>query len=426
MKNKSKKQIKKNSNNKIMKKTIRVYPTHSNFYKCFVKAAILVLVFISSLTSVKAQYSDYWLVIGNALGDDQCSTAQLGTSNKCPLRLVTDNKLRMIIKETGEIGIGLETPSNMVHIHSSNSSNARDLRVEELYQLRPPFEWREPIKFTKSGEKGTNDEEKSTNNDAKGFSTTNFDRFFPSESSILLTNANSGFTASDGLKIISNNNDATFHLQESGNMTFKNTSGTSMVLSSSGDFYVDNSIRLVTIQANGNMGIGMLPGTHRLSVSGDSYFTGYVGIGTIKPTQKFQVSGGNAHFEGNVYVNNRIGINTVSPQCELDVRGTAHFCKAVIKQSGWCDFVFEPDYKLPTLFEVDEYIKKHKHLPGIPSASEVEENGVDIGTMNVLLLQQLEEQVIHNINQQKDIENLKSELEMLREEFENLKRDLKK
>lgn len=78
-----------------------------------------------------------------------------------------------------------------------------------------------------------------------------------------------------------------------------------------------------------------------------------------------------------------------------------------ILQSGWADFVFEPTYKLPSLQELEIYINKNKHLPEVPSAAEVEKNGVDVGEMNKILLQKIEELTLHVIRQQKEIEELK-------------------
>ena len=61
------------------------------------------------------------------------------------------------------------------------------------------------------------------------------------------------------------------------------------------------------------------------------------------------------------------------------------------------DYVFDPDYKLRTLKETKEYITENKHLPEIPTAKEMEANGVDIGNMNMLLLKKIEELTLYQI-----------------------------
>lgn len=111
--------------------------------------------------------------------------------------------------------------------------------------------------------------------------------------------------------------------------------------------------------------------------------------------------------------NTGIGIGTNNPQYKLDVNGTIR-AKEVKVETGWADFVFAPDYQLPTLSEVEAHIKEHKHLPGIPTEAEVKENGTNLGEMNVKLLQKVEELTLYMIQQNKEIESLKKEVQQLR------------
>jgi len=106
--------------------------------------------------------------------------------------------------------------------------------------------------------------------------------------------------------------------------------------------------------------------------------------------------------------NGRVGILTNDPQHELDVRGTAHFCKAIVKSPGWCDFVFDNNYHLMSLNELKSYIEAHKHLPGIPTEKEIQENDLDLAKMNQLLLQKVEELTLYIIKQQEQIDQLKN------------------
>jgi hypothetical protein len=72
----------------------------------------------------------------------------------------------------------------------------------------------------------------------------------------------------------------------------------------------------------------------------------------------------------------------------------------------WPDFVFEKDYKLLSLNEVEQYIVKNQHLPNMPSAAEVEANGVNLGEMNALLLQKVEELTLYIIQLEKRLTGL--------------------
>ena len=76
----------------------------------------------------------------------------------------------------------------------------------------------------------------------------------------------------------------------------------------------------------------------------------------------------------------------------------------------WADYVFNSNYRLMPIAEVANYAKQNKHLPGIPNAAEVAKNGIDLGDMNVKLLQKVEELTLYVALQQKEIEALKKEI----------------
>ncbi|MBN1462593.1 MAG: hypothetical protein JXQ69_01395 [Paludibacteraceae bacterium] len=110
----------------------------------------------------------------------------------------------------------------------------------------------------------------------------------------------------------------------------------------------------------------------------------------------------------------KVGIGTVNPQNALDVNGTIHAKEVKVDLNGWADFVFEKNYNLPSLAEVNQFIEDNGHLPNIPSAQEVKENGVNLAEMQAKLLQKVEELTLYSIQQQKEIQSLKSELESLK------------
>ena len=81
---------------------------------------------------------------------------------------------------------------------------------------------------------------------------------------------------------------------------------------------------------------------------------------------------------------------------------------AVKTSNDWQDAVFNSNYNLRSLEEVSSYIKENKHLPDIPSADEVVKNGIDLGEKNALLLKKIEELTLYMLQQQKEIDMLKS------------------
>ena len=98
-----------------------------------------------------------------------------------------------------------------------------------------------------------------------------------------------------------------------------------------------------------------------------------------------------------------VGFGTVSPTAKLDVNGTIRSKEVKIEATGWSDFVFDKNYQLPTLSEVESHISQHKHLPDIPSQAEVIEQGINVGEMQAKLLQKIEELTLYVIQQDKKI-----------------------
>ena len=82
---------------------------------------------------------------------------------------------------------------------------------------------------------------------------------------------------------------------------------------------------------------------------------------------------------------------------------------------NWPDYVFAEDYELMSLEEVEQSIKENGHLPGIPSAAEVEkEGGIEVGEMQRLMLEKMEEMTLHLIELKKENEQLRKELQELK------------
>jgi uncharacterized coiled-coil protein SlyX len=81
--------------------------------------------------------------------------------------------------------------------------------------------------------------------------------------------------------------------------------------------------------------------------------------------------------------------------------------------NGWSDYVFNNDYKLLPLSDVAQYIKENNRLPNVPSAAEVEENGIELGSMQAKKKKKIEELTLYTIEQQKLIEDLQKQVKEL-------------
>ncbi len=84
---------------------------------------------------------------------------------------------------------------------------------------------------------------------------------------------------------------------------------------------------------------------------------------------------------------------------------------AVKSTAEWSDYVFSKDYNLAPLHEVEAYINQHKHLPGVPSAQDVVENGIDMAKMDANLLQKVEELTLHLIEMNKRMIDMQKRLD---------------
>jgi hypothetical protein len=364
-----------------------------------------------------------------------------------------------------------------------------------------------------------------------------------SESALLLTNKNSGSTATDGLLIRSTNNNAYIYLQEAGNLEILTKKPLRFKMESNGNvaigtvqtnyfvvketgkvgiktndptavFDINGDIRIrqgasencvLTSNSNGkgqwkeiklalngntlslvnyntevdlsgfNQTLSLVDQSLQLSNGGGSvalnnlnywskstnslyYNNGNVGIGTVEPTAHFEVKNGSLLISGGTmgvasnggytqsarlivdaggsYAHRlmelrnikgtvlcvqgtedigKVGIGTSDPQFTLDVRGTGHFCEVRVKTGNWCDYVFDDNYQLPNLYELEAFIKQNKHLPGIPTESEVKETGIDLGEMNKKLLEKIEELTLIIIEQNKAIDNQNVRIKNLEE-----------
>jgi hypothetical protein len=97
----------------------------------------------------------------------------------------------------------------------------------------------------------------------------------------------------------------------------------------------------------------------------------------------------------------------------LYVEGGIMTEKVRVKLQGeWSDYVFDEDYDLMSLSEVESFIKENKHLPDVPSAEEVKKEGIDVAEMNATLLKKVEELTLHIIELEKKVNQLQKDEEL--------------
>jgi hypothetical protein len=187
-------------------------------------------------------------------------------------------------------------------------------------------------------------------------------------------------------------------------------------------------------KATGNVGIGNIAPSAKLEVTGSTYINsdgaglvidagGLKRVGLMKYASK---AGGlwrasNVPFEiGRVTgtdvtaglgatpavdmffgTNGNVGIGTITPDAKLTVAGNIKAREVEVRITAGADFVFAHDYQLPNLGEVEAFVKANKHLPGIQSEKDMQENGLNLNQMNIKLLQKVEELTLYVIELKK-------------------------
>jgi hypothetical protein len=116
-----------------------------------------------------------------------------------------------------------------------------------------------------------------------------------------------------------------------------------------------------------------------------------------------------------------IGTTCLPSGFMLAVGGKVAAREINVNVTSWCDYVFENTYNLRPLSQVESFIKENKHLPEIPSAKEVEANGINLGEMDALLLKKIEELTLYMIEMKKENEEIKKENQSMKQEIQQLK-----
>jgi hypothetical protein len=187
------------------------------------------------------------------------------------------------------------------------------------------------------------------------------------------------------------------------------------------------------LQVNGNAAVGYSAST--AAPTNGLLVNGHVGIGTTDATYNklvvvsdatsmntLSVANWNSMTailaqsngsQATMSVSNQNGTNGVA----ADFYGNVQISSGSLKINNWSieapDYVFEKDYKLPSLTSVEKHIAANKHLPGVPSAADMKKNGVDLSEMNMTLLKKVEELTLYVIDQNKQILEQNKKIETL-------------
>ena len=325
------------------------------------------------LCAVMLYGQSYWSLSGNSA----TSSNFIGTTNSQALNFKTNNVTRMTLSNSQAfLGIGTSTPNGNLHIHSTS-------REDMTYH-----------------------------------------------NTLRLTNTMTGSTYSDGFYIKQYNQSVYLSQLEKANMYIQNN-GNGITIDTNGyvgfnTIYpkqkihvVDNNILITRTSsrldgiANGAIMFGdEATSSCRHGAWGieyvDSENEGY-GLNFFKPWTSCNTNPGN--FKLFLADNGNIGIGTNNPLAKLSVDGNICAKEVRVSLSGspcWPDYVFAQDYDLMKISDLRSYVQQHRHLPGVPSAAEVEENGVELGATTEILLQKIEEMTLYILQLEERVQQLEN------------------
>jgi hypothetical protein len=313
-----------------------------------------------------------WALNGNAAS----ATDFLGTTNPQSLNIKTNNIDRAVITATGEIGIGTTTPIAQLEVSSTNVTNPAVI----------------------------------VNGKSVGVYAESTD-----QSSALIKRSNE-YGDLDGIAVFGKAKYTT------------NTTNGSMygVVGSATEL---NPLNNLGVMGEGKNATGYNTGVYGYVNSTTGYYnTGVAGEVKLNPTAIWnRAINGLApvapnhyagYFDGNVDI--KSGVVTIGNGTLCTPTGYKLFVEqgiltekvkvAVNCSIAWADYVFADDYKLKPLSEVESFVKENKHLPNVPSAEELEKEGLDLGVMQSLQMAKIEELTLYIIEMKKEIDVLKTQI----------------
>ncbi|SHN37607.1 hypothetical protein [Mucilaginibacter sp. OK098] len=206
-------------------------------------------------------------------------------------------------------------------------------------------------------------------------------------------------------------------------ITIKKFSGYTVITDSQGIINLNSSIGIGTNSPLTPLDVKLAANQHiQFATNVNGGYSGASGIVCINDANTGYTPLG--FYASNYYFGGgNVGIATTDTKgYTFAVNGTAIATSITVKAyANWPDFVFKPTYKLASLTEVKTYIDQNHHLPDVPSAAEVEQNGLNLGEMNKVLLKKVEDLTLYLIEQDKKLADQQKTNQVVEEQSKLLK-----
>lgn len=333
----------------------------------------------------------------------------------------------LVVNSNGNVGIGSVNPLGRLHITSGTEDldNIVINDVNGIIQFYEPIILSDPIKrgFIQLSEGDLRFGTNSGNAAGKLIMRTNGDdRVFVDGQGDVGINAPVPITK---LQIVGGQ-DAGLDGSSNGYIMLGETSGTNLLIDNNEIVARNNLTGTATLSLQndgGNVNIGgtttvdapviINASNEALKLNGSNPFIQFYQSGTPRSfiqqtgTRLFMgVNGGVLQLDGTQVAVG--GVVPASSAYKLAVTGKVICEEVKVKLSGnWPDYVFAPGYKRPTLNELESFIKTNRHLPNIPAAAEIEQNGMEVGDMQKRMMEKIEELTLYVIDLKKEIDELK-------------------
>ena len=389
--------------------------SNTGAYAAYISTAAATTGYINaSMTALSAGYTSSGISQAGTAVFSSTGILNIGTSTSNPLNFWTNNTQHMTLTSAGNLGILNTSPAYPLDVTGNTHVPSGNYYYAGTMSGSTP-------QYLATGTDGTHSA-------ITAVGAPLLINYYTSQDVAVCTGPAQGYlTTGNKVEIGSPNRDATTALNLKTNGT---TTALKITNSSNANIFNVDNLGNVSANATSNIyfnGVGDV--NHGLGVYSTNLNSATFGGKTINGPVLYGYNGGALGSTGNgkavalqwdnngiVYIGGKC-TNSYASLAKLEVNGSllvgnnAGTAGIYLTQNSWADFVFDANYKLMPLNEVENYYKTNHHLPNVPTTKDIQEQGNNLGQTDAVLLQKIEELTLYMVKQQKEIEDLKKQVQ---------------